>query len=303
MKLQYYEETDSLYIDLSEKTSADSREIAPGVVLDFDAEGALVGIDIDRASTVVRMDRLDASAANLCQARRHVPCSDGDVHLQTPAALTLATRLCRFRSTLTGEDVMRVPATIVVFVVLACTVNAQWRYRDPAAPRLRDGTIDIKAPPPRTPSGTVDLSGLWQTDVKYNFNLGADLKPDAIVMLPWAQALYDERRDNNGKDDPEGFCMPPGFPRVNGVPFPQKIIQLPTSIVILYETRTTFRQIFLDSNHTLTAEPQPTWMGYSKGRWDGDTLVVETTGFNDKTWLDDAGHPHSEQMKVTERFR
>jgi len=198
---------------------------------------------------------------------------------------------------------MRVPATIVVFVVLACTVNAQWRYRDPNAPRTADGKVDVKAPAPRTASGTVDLSGIWQTDVKYNFNLGADLKPDDIVMLPWAQALQAERRDNNGKDDPEGFCLPPGFPRVNGVPFPQKIVQLPGAIIILYETRTTFRQIFFYNGHTLPSDPQPTWMGYSKGRWDGDTLIVDTTGFNDKTWLDDAGHPHSEQMKVTERFR
>jgi hypothetical protein len=198
---------------------------------------------------------------------------------------------------------MRVPATIVVFVVLACTVNAQWRYRDPNAPRLPDGKIDVKAAAPRTPAGTVDLSGIWQTDVKYNFNLGADLKPEDIVMLPWAQALQAERRDNNGKDDPEGYCLPPGFPRVNGVPFPQKIVQLPGAIIILYETRTTFRQIFLDNNHTLPNDPQPTWMGYSKGRWDGDVLIVETRGFNDKTWLDDNGHPHSEQMKVTEQFR
>jgi hypothetical protein len=198
---------------------------------------------------------------------------------------------------------MRIPSLVVVFVALGCTLGAQWRYRDPNAPRLADGRVDANAPAPRTASGTVDLSGIWQTDVKYNFNLAADLKPGDVVMLPWAQALYAERRDNNGKEDPEGFCMPPGFPRVNGVPFPQKIMQGPGAIVILYETRTTFRQIFLDSHHTLPADPQPTWMGYSRGRWEGDTLVVETTGFNDKTWLDDAGHPHSEQMKVTERFR
>ena len=96
--------------------------------------------------------------------------------------------------------------------------------------------------------------------------------------------------------------MPPGFPRVNGVPFPQKIIQTPTVIVILYQTRTTFRQIFLDS-HALVPDPQPTWMGYSMGRWEGDTLVVQTSGFNDRTWLDDNGHPNSEGMKVTERIR
>jgi hypothetical protein len=155
--------------------------------------------------------------------------------------------------------------------------------------------------PPRTAAGTVDLSGIWQTDVKFNANIAADLKPGDVPMLPAARALYDERQANLGKDDPEGYCLPPGFPRVNGVPFPTKIIQLPTFVVMLYETRTTFRQIFLD-DHALVRDPQPTWMGYSKGRWEGDTLVVETAGFNDKTWLDDAGHPHSDAMKVTERI-
>ena len=197
---------------------------------------------------------------------------------------------------------MRLPATMVMFALLASGVSAQWTYRDPTAPRTTDGRVNAKAPAPRTAAGTVDLSGIWQTDIKYNFNLAADLKPGDIVMLPWGQALFAERQDNLGKDDPEGFCMPPGFPRVNGVPFPQKIVHTPTGIVILYETRTTFRQIFLDG-HTLVKDPQPTWMGYSKGRWDGDTLVVETTGFNDRTWLDDAGHPHSDQLKVTERIR
>jgi hypothetical protein len=197
---------------------------------------------------------------------------------------------------------MRGPIAIVIVTMLTCSVGAQWRYRDPSAPRNADGSVNLNAPAPRTVNGTVDLSGNWQTDTKYNFNLAIDLKPGDVVMTPWAEALYRERQDNLGKDDPEGFCMPPGFPRVNGVPFPQKIIQLPTAIVILYETRTTFRQIFLGAQ-TLTADPQPTWMGYSRGRWDDDTLIVETTGFNDKTWLDDAGHPHSEQMKVTERFR
>jgi hypothetical protein len=198
---------------------------------------------------------------------------------------------------------MRLSTTVIVFVAFTCTVSAQWSYRDPNAPRAADGSVNVNAPTPRTATGAVDLSGLWQTDTKYNFNLAADLKPGDVIMTPWAEALYQERRDSNGKDDPEGFCMPPGFPRVNGVPFPQKIVQLPEAIVILYETRTTFRQIFLDSHHTLPKDPQPTWMGYSRGRWDGDTLIVETTGFNDKTWLDDAGHPHTEDMKVTERFR
>ena len=198
---------------------------------------------------------------------------------------------------------MKLSGLVVMLVLLTCTVSAQWRYRDPNAPRNADGRVNVNAPAPRNANGTVDLSGIWQTDTKYNFNLAVDLKPSELVMTPWAEVLYRERQDNLGKDDPEGFCMAPGFPRVNGVPFPQKIIQLPQSIVILYETRTTFREIFLDSHHTLTTDPQPTWMGYSRGRWDRDTLIVETTGFNDRTWLDDAGHPHSEQMKVTERIR
>ena len=199
-------------------------------------------------------------------------------------------------------QIVRFSATLVLFTLLAGTASAQWLYRDPYAPRTAGGTVDRKAPAPRTPSGDLDLSGIWQTDVKYNANLAVDLKAGDVVMLPWGQALYDERQGNNGKDDPEGFCLQPGLPRVNGVPFPQKIIQTPAAIVILYETRTTFRQIFLDG-HTLVSDPQPTWMGYSRGRWEGDTLVVETTGFNDRTWLDDVGHPHSDQMKVTERFR
>jgi hypothetical protein len=197
---------------------------------------------------------------------------------------------------------MRMSAILVIVALLACPVSAQWSYRDPSAPRKADGSVDVNAPSPRTASGMLDLSGLWQTDVKYNSNLAVDLKPDEVVMLPRGRALLQERQENLGKDDPEGYCLPPGVPRVNGVPFPQKIVQTPAAIVILYETRTTFRQIFLD-NHMLVSGAQPTWMGYSKGRWEGDTLVVETIGFNDRTWLDDIGHPHSDQMKVTERFR
>ena len=87
-------------------------------------------------------------------------------------------------------------------------------------------------------------------------------------MLPAGRALFDERQGNLGKDDPEGYCLAPGVPRVNGVPFPQKIVQTPTLVVILYETRTTFRQIFLDAQHSLSSDAQPTWMGYSKGRWE-----------------------------------
>jgi hypothetical protein len=194
-------------------------------------------------------------------------------------------------------------AAALVSIAFAGTALAQWTYNNPNVPRTRDGKPDLKAPAPRTTWGSVDLSGIWQTDLKYNANLAADLKPGEVVMTPAGRALFDERQGNLAKDDPEGFCLAPGVPRVNGVPFPEKIIQTPALVVILYETRTTFRQIFLDAQHTLPGDAQPTWMGYSKGHWDGDTLVVETGGFNGKTWLDDAGHPQSERGRVTERIR
>ncbi|MEP6962885.1 MAG: hypothetical protein ABI995_12455 [Acidobacteriota bacterium] len=187
-------------------------------------------------------------------------------------------------------------------MLAALPAVAQWVYHAPNIPRTKDGKPNLTAPAPKTAAGLVDLSGIWQTHIKFNANLAADLRADQVPMLPGALALYNQRQANHSKDDPEGFCLPPGVPRASGVPFPEKIIQTPTEIVILYETRTTFRQIFLDS-HTVAKDPQPTWMGYSTGKWDGDTLVVQTTGFNDRTWLDDVGHPHSEAMNVTERFR
>jgi hypothetical protein len=102
--------------------------------------------------------------------------------------------------------------------------------------------------------------------------------------------------------NPSIQCLPLGVPRLVAYSHPYKIVQSPDLVVVLYESQTLFRQIFLDGrSHPKDAEP--TWLGYSTGKWDGDTLVVETTGFNDKTWLDGLGHPHSDAMKVTERFR
>ena len=188
---------------------------------------------------------------------------------------------------------MRLKACILA--VFALPLAAQWAN----VPRAK---TNLAAPAPRTRDGKPDLSGVWQTDIKFNTNLAADLDPAAVPMTRWAKGLYDQRQANNAKDDPEGFCLPPGVPRVNGVPFPEKIFQMKDVIVILYETRATFRQIFLDGRKPVT-DAQPSWMGYSTGRWEGDVLLVETTGFNDKTWLDDDGHPHSENLHVQERFR
>jgi hypothetical protein len=149
-------------------------------------------------------------------------------------------------------------------------------------------------PTPRTPDGKVDLSGVW--DPGFSFaNLGQ------VPLQPWAEALYKERRSNLSKDDPEGHCLPAGVPRIS--PFPQKFVQTPTLVVVLDEGNVhSYRQFFLDGRgHPKDLEPL--WMGDSIASWDGDTLVVDTIGFNDKTWLNGQGVPHSEELHVIERYR
>ncbi len=194
-------------------------------------------------------------------------------------------------------------SAIVITLVVASQMNAQWvKPPTPGVPRMADGKPNLGAPAPRTADGKPDLSGMWLSNLKFNFNLAADLKPDAVPMTPWAQALYNERRSTNSKEDPEAYCLPSGVPRTTAAGgMPNRIVQTPSMVVILHE-RTIFRQIYLDGR-TLKKDAQPTWMGYSTGAWEGDVLVVGTTGFNSQTWLDDSGHPHSEALRVTERYR
>ena len=175
-------------------------------------------------------------------------------------------------------------------------------------PRTRDGQVNLAAPSPKAPDGKSDLSGVWETDTRYFFDLARDLKPDEVVMQPWAKSLQAEREGKDHQDDPLSRCMPPGVPRIDmstdNAPHPFKIVQTPTLVVLLYETssNSTFRQVFLDGR-PLPKEPQPTWLGYSVGRWEENTLVVETFGFNGRSWLDTAkGHPQTESAHVTERF-
>ncbi len=180
-------------------------------------------------------------------------------------------------------------------LLAAPVLHAQWVK--PAA------KVNLNGPAPRTADGKPDLSGFWVSSVKYNTSLAVDLAPGTVKMTPWGQALYDERVRTNSHSDPENVCLPSGTPRINAAGgFPNRVIQTPAMIVILYEIKMLYRSIFLDGR-TLQKDANPTWMGYSTGRWDGDALVVRTTGFNDKTWLDDQGHPHSESLVVTERYR
>jgi hypothetical protein len=192
-------------------------------------------------------------------------------------------------------------------LALLCAVSlplaAQWEVKTPGVPRLPDGKPNLKAPAPKTADGKPDLSGIWEPNgIKYLINIAADLKPDDIPFKPEAAALYKERVQTFGKDDPDARCLPSGMPRKDAITSPYKIIQQPGEIVFLYESRTTFRQVFTDGR-ALPVDPQPTWDGYSVGHWEGDTLVVETRGMNGLTWLDSNGHPLSDAMHLTEKFR
>lgn len=197
--------------------------------------------------------------------------------------------------------------TAPAFALLAilAPLQAQWLHQPtPGIPRTPDGKPNLAAPAPRTPDGKPDLSGLWnKISPKYARNIAADLKPGEIQ--PWAQALVKQRTEDLGKDYMNVLCVPlgPGYATdADSTGAEQlKIIQTPALILIL-NPDLTYRQIFLDGRVLETA-PNPSFMGYSVGRWDGDTLVVESFGFNDRTWLDHDGHPHTEALRMTERYR
>ena len=208
----------------------------------------------------------------------------------------------------------RADCTTVCVVAALClaapVVRAQWlNYPIPGFPRTANGKVNLTAPTPRTPDGKPDLSGTWESEGGYFGNLARDLKPGELPIQPWAAALVTERAANLHKDDPMVACLPPGVPRIDmggspAMPHPFKVVQTPTLVVLLYETSTnqTFRQVFLDGR-SLPKDPQPTWLGYSVGHWEGETLVVNTNGFNGRAWLDTAqGHPQTEAARVTERF-
>jgi hypothetical protein len=196
------------------------------------------------------------------------------------------------------------PALIGVILGATTTLSAQWfNVPTPGLPRLPDGKPDLTAPAPRTPDGHPDLYGIWEPEAKYVRNLAADLKEGDVPLQPWAEALYKERLTGaHSREEPDANCLPQGVPKIDAAPAPYKFINMPGGIAILYEAFTQWRQIFTDGR-PLPSNPNPTWFGYSVGRWEGDTLVVETTGFNGKLWLDQVGHPSTDALHVTERFR
>ena len=196
---------------------------------------------------------------------------------------------------------------LVILIASAAPLWGQWDpHISKNAPRKADGTVDLKAPTRRTADGKPDLSGVWEQYGEFDFpkyliDVMADIKPDQQPLQPSTVALLKRRAENHSVNHPGARCLPSGIPEKDAVPAPIKIVQTPDLIVMLYESRTIFRQVFLDGR-TFPSDPQPAWQGYSIGRWDRDTLVIETRGFLDENWLDMTGHPGTDKLHVTERF-
>ena len=193
--------------------------------------------------------------------------------------------------------------TCAAVFLFAVPLSAQWlNTPSPNVPRTADGKPNLDAPAPKAADGHPDLSGVWMPNTRTLQDLAADLKPGEVPYQPWAEQLVKARANGaQGKDDPAAHCVP-GMPKLIVLPYPYKIFQYPGVTIILYEGFTTFRQIFTDGR-SLPQDPQPSWLGYSVGKWDGDTFVVDTVGINDKTWMDNAGRPHTDALHTTERYR
>jgi hypothetical protein len=206
----------------------------------------------------------------------------------------------------------RVVACVAACLILLGSASAQWiTIKLPRTPRTADGKPNLTGPVPRVADGKPDLSGIWKraapsrrTNDTDNFDLLDWMPAGATIrMKPEATTLYQHRRDVLlGAGRPSQQCLPHSIPDAMLPPVVFKIIQNQDVALILFEEFNHYRQIFTDGR-ALPVDPQPAWFGYSVGRWDGDRFVVTTTGFNDRSWLDDTGHPHSEALTTTERFR
>ena len=216
---------------------------------------------------------------------------------------------------------MRLLLTASCAVALGVTLGAQWTaYPTGKLPRDAGGTVNLTAPAPRTADGKPDLSGVWNyagvlgfrggppppppgTPPQATFwNIEAGIK-EGLPFTPYGAELRRQRMAGNSKDNPDAACLPIGYMQSHTHSQPRKLIQLPDLIVILYEANAGTRQIFLDGRSAPPADAQPWWWGYSRGQWDGDTLVVESTHFKDDGWLDVNGAPLTSEGKIIERFR
>jgi hypothetical protein len=195
-----------------------------------------------------------------------------------------------------------IPLTLAAALLLPAAFGQWLNYPTPGTPRTPDGKPNLTAPAPRAVDGKPDLSGIWSGPGagSYDRNVTRDLKPGDIQ--PWAEAVYQQRVRDMGKDAPRANCLPDPFPYYHIVDV-ARFVQTPGLLVILYQgtTNSVHRTVFTDGR-PLPKDPTPAWMGYSIGHWEGDTLVVDSAGFNDRGWLDIEGHPHTEALRITERF-
>jgi hypothetical protein len=207
--------------------------------------------------------------------------------------------------------------SLLAMVLTTAPAAAQWdAHQTRGVARTGDGHVNMTAPAPRV-NGKPDLSGVWQprrdpegkpggveNEVlpRYMVNVAADVAgpPDSVVQEPF-KSIFVERL-NDDAADPTSRCAPSGAIRLMNLPLPVKIIQTPDVVILLHEADTTYRQVFTDGR-SLPRNPQPTYNGYSVGRWDGSIFVVTSTGYTERAWLDAMGHPHSEGLRVEERFR
>ena len=210
--------------------------------------------------------------------------------------------------------------TVAAFLLASFTLCAQWtNVKTRGVPRSPNGKVNLQAPAPRTPDGKPDFSGVWEnaefepcTDAfcndvpqgypKGGLFIGSAMK-EPVPFQPWAAALWKQRAEDLGKDSPFTKCLPLNPPRSSWLWFaPRKIVQTPDLIVVLEEDNIDFRQIFLDGRK-LPDDPEPMFKGYSVGRWEKDTLLVESKGYKDGAWLDLTGSPLTDRLRVVERIR
>ena len=211
-----------------------------------------------------------------------------------------------------------------ILTVAATSVNAQWpEFVRKETPHTLDGEPDLNAPPPRFPSGRIDFSGTWEsrkppsgqpnpplpnlnpaTDppVATFFNVGQNVE-GGLPFTPWAAELRKQRMAIDSRENPDAHCLPLGFMQLHTHSQPRKIVQTANDLVITYEANSGLRDILTDGRALPTNDPQPWWFGYSVGRYEGDTLVVETIGLRDDGWLDVQGAPFTSNAKITEKFR
>lgn len=228
---------------------------------------------------------------------------------------------------------LKIPAAALLALMAGGTATfAQWPSYPTPGPR-KDGKIDFGAAPPRTADGKPDFSGLWEPAHKKGggpggnglngtdplpfdipsapgdppmaqfFNIGGGFKDGLLPFTAWGAQVRAQRKGNDNKDNPDALCLPLGLTQLHMHPQPREIVQTPREIVILYEANGNVRRIVTDGRPLPNNDPTPWWYGYSVGHWDGDTLVVETTGFRDDVWLDVEGSPLTNSGKMTERWR